>query len=310
MLLKKTPLPFCGVALGLAALGNLLSTYSFGPVVKNICGAISAIILLVLIVKIISNFGSFKEEMKNPIVASVFGTFSMALMILGGYKVPNAEVGKVIWFIGLILHVILIIYFTKEFVFKFGIKKVFTSWFIVYVGIVAMNINCADFGMQDLGKIVFWFGFAAALVLLVLVTYRYVIIKDFMPPAIPLFCIYTAPVSLCLAGYMNTFTPPESSLIYFMLCLSLLIYIIVIVNIPRFLMMPFFPSYAAFTFPMVISAVAVKLTTAKFLGSANPALASTTKMIFTCQTWIATILVAYSLVRYIMFICLADEASK
>lgn len=40
MLLKKTPLPFCGVALGLAALGNLLSTYSFGPVAKNICGAI------------------------------------------------------------------------------------------------------------------------------------------------------------------------------------------------------------------------------------------------------------------------------
>ena len=310
MLLKKTPLPFCGVALGLAALGNLLSTYSFGLIAKNICGAISAIILIVLIIKIFTNFSAFAEEMKNPIVASVFGTFSMALMILGGYKVPSIEVGKVIWCIGLILHVILIIYFTKEFVFKFGIKKVFTSWFIVYVGIVAMNINCADFGMQSLGKIVFWFGFAAALVLLVIVTYRYLIVKDFMPPAIPLFCIYTAPISLCLAGYMSTFNPPEPSLIYFMLCLSLLIYLIVIINIPRFLMMPFFPSYAAFTFPLVISAVAVKLTTAKFLTSANPGLAGITKMIFTCQTWIAAILVIYALVRYIMFICMAEEAKK
>lgn len=310
MLLKKTPLPFCGVALGLAALGNLLSTYSFGPVVKNICGAISAIILIWLFIKFVTNFKAFVEELKNPIMGSIIGTYCMALMILGGYKWPTAEVGKVIWFIGLILHVILIIYFTKEFVFKFGIKKVFTSWFIVYVGIVAMNINCADFGMQDLGKIVFWFGFAAALVLLVLVTYRYVIIKDFMPPAIPLFCIYTAPVSLCLAGYMNTFTPPEPSLIYFMLCLSLLIYIIVIVNIPRFLMMPFYPSYAAFTFPLVISAVAVKLTTAKFLTSANPALAGITKMIFTCQTWIAAVLVAYALVRYIVFIIILDESNK
>lgn len=310
MLLKKTPLPFCGVALGLAALGNLLSTYSFGPTVKNICGAISAIILIVLLIKFLTNFKAFVEELKNPIMGSIIGTYCMALMILGGYKWPNAEVGKTIWFIGLILHVILIIYFTKEFVFKFGIKKVFTSWYIVYVGIVAMNINCADFGMQGLGKIVFWFGFASTLVLLVLVTYRYLIIKDFMPPAIPLFCIYTAPVSLCLAGYMNTFTPPEPSLIYFMLILSLLIYLIVLVNLPRFLMMPFYPSYAAFTFPFVISAVAVKLTTAKFLTSNNPVLANTTKMIFTVQTWIAAVLVAYALARYIMFIVATEEASK
>ena len=310
MLLKKTPLPFCGVALGLAALGNLLSTYPNGATIKAVCGTISALILLWLLVKFVTNFSAFTEELKNPIMGSIIGTYCMALMILGGYKWPNAEVGKVIWFIGLILHVILIIYFTKEFVFKFGIKKVFTSWYIVYVGIVAMNINCADFGMQELGKIVFWFGFAATIVLLVLVTYRYLIIKDFLPPAIPLFCIYTAPVSLCLAGYMNTFNPPEPSLIYFMLILSLLIYIIVLINLPRFLSMPFYPSYAAFTFPFVISAVAVKLTTAKFLTSSNQALAGITKMIFTAQTWIAAVLVAYVLVRYIMFICLADEANK
>ena len=313
MLLKKTPLPFCGVALGLAALGNLLSTYPNGATIKNVCGALSALILIWLFVKFITNFQAFLEEIKNPIMGSIIGTYCMALMILGGYKWPSPEVGKVIWFIGLILHVILIIYFTKEFVFKFGIKKVFTSWYIVYVGIVAMNINCVDFGMQELGKIVFWFGFASTIVLLVLVTYRYLIIKDFMPPAIPLFCIYTAPVSLCLAGYMNTFTPPEPSLIYFMLTLSLLIYVIVLINLPRFLAMPFYPSYAAFTFPFVISTVAVKLTTAKYLGgqvAANPQLANITKTIFTVQTWIATILVVYALVRYIMFIVATEEAKK
>ena len=310
MLLKKTPLPFCGVALGLAALGNLLSTYPNGATIKNVCGALSALILIWLLIKFVTNFKAFAEELKNPIMGSIIGTYCMALMILGGYKWPNAEVGKAVWFIGLILHVILIIYFTKEFVFKFGIKKVFTSWYIVYVGIVAMNINCADFGMQELGKIVFWFGFASTLVLLVLVTYRYVIIKDFMPPAIPLFCIYTAPVSLCLAGYMNTFNPPEPSLIYFMLILSLLIFVIVLINLPRFLAMPFYPSYAAFTFPFVISAIAVKLTTAKFLTSSNSALANTTKMIFTVQTWIAAVLVAYALARYIMFIVATEETSK
>ena len=75
-------------------------------------------------------------------------------------------------------------------------------------------------------------------------------------------------------------------------------------------MMPFYPSYAAFTFPFVISAVAVKLTTAKFLGSANPQLAGITKTIFAVQTWIAAILVAYALVRYIMFIMITSDTNN
>ena len=80
MQLKRIPLPFCGVALGFAALGNLLSTYSFGPVVKNICGCISAIIIVLLIIKFLSDLDGFKEDMKNPIMASTFGTFSMTFM--------------------------------------------------------------------------------------------------------------------------------------------------------------------------------------------------------------------------------------
>ena len=115
MLLKKTPLPFCGVALGLAALGNLLSTYPNGATIKNVCGALSALILIWLFIKFVTNFQAFLEEIKNPIMGSIIGTYCMALMILGGYKWPNAEVGRIIWWIGLILHVILIIYFTKEF---------------------------------------------------------------------------------------------------------------------------------------------------------------------------------------------------
>ena len=328
MLLKKTPLPFCGVALGLAALGNLIGANAFGkilpafagfnekfgPVCKNICGAISALILIWLFIKFVTNFKGFVEELKNPIMGSIIGTYCMALMILGGYKWPTFEVGRAIWWIGLILHIILIIYFTKEFVLKFSFKKVFTSWYIVYVGIVAMNINCVDFGMQEFGKFVFWFGFAATIILLALVTYRYVLIKDFAPPAIPLFCIYTAPVSLCLAGYMCTFEPNyDKGIIYFMLFLSLFIYLVVLINLPKFLLMPFFPSYAAFTFPMVISAIACKLTTAKYLGGqikADPGLAKITSIIFQLQTWIALILVVYTLVRYLMFIIAVNEANK
>ena len=301
MQLKKIPLPFCGVALGFAALGNLLSTYSFGPLVKNICGGISVFILIILIIKFLTDMNGFKEDMKNPIMASVFGTFSMAMMILGGYQVPHPAFAKALWCLGIIIHLILIIYFTMTFVVKFDLKKVFASWFIVYVGIVASSINSKALGMQNLGQIFFWFGFIAVLILLVVVTKRYLTLKEIPDPAKPIFCIYTAPVSLCLAGYMQAFDQKNAVLIYFMAMLSILLYIIVLINLPKFLSLPFFPSYAAFTFPFVISAIAIKMAT-NFFNNVNPGLASVTKILFNIQTWIAVVLVVYTLLRYLGFI--------
>ena len=244
MQLKKIPLPFCGVALGLAALGNLIEKNAFGQIIaafkslnnfgstlKLIFGSISAIILIVLAIKFLTDLKGFKEDMKNPINASVFGTFSMALMILGGYQLPSFDFGKIVWWIGLIIHIILIIYFTITFVFKFNIKKVFTSWYIVYVGIVAMNINCKDFGQEKLGEFIFWFGFVCTIILLILVMYRIYVVKEIPEPAKPLFCINTAPVSLCLAGYMASIVTKNEGLVYFMLFLSLLIYLLVLINL-------------------------------------------------------------------------------
>jgi len=39
------------------------------------------------------------------------------------------------------------------------LKKVFASYFIVYVGIVVASITAPVFGKQSLGEIIFWFGF-------------------------------------------------------------------------------------------------------------------------------------------------------
>lgn len=147
---------------------------------------------------------SFREDMQNPIMASVFCTSTMALMLLAGYLKPYiGVVADVIWYAAIVLHVVLMLYFTAKFILKLQMKKVFASYFIVYVGIVVASVSAPAFGATGLGTGIFWFGFAALLVLLVLVTWRYAKFRVVPPPAQPLFCIYTAPTSLCLAGYIR-----------------------------------------------------------------------------------------------------------
>ena len=196
--IKKVPIPLCGVMLGAAALGNLLQSYSEG--IRYVCGIFAAFLLILVLLKLIMFPGAVKEDMGNPIMASVSGTFPMALMILSTYVKPF--IGKAayyIWLLAIILHIILIIYFTVKFVLKLQMPKVFASYYIVYVGIAVAAVTAPAYEQLGIGTAAFWFGFVTLIVLLVLVTYRYVKFKEVPDPAKPLICIYAAPTSLCIA---------------------------------------------------------------------------------------------------------------
>lgn len=116
-MIKKIPVPICGVALGCAALGNLLQSYS--EALRMVCGVVSALFLLLFIIKVVAFPKLFAEDMTNPIMASVSGTFSMALMLLSTYikgYLGAADVAFVVWVVAIALHVALIVFFTAKFV--------------------------------------------------------------------------------------------------------------------------------------------------------------------------------------------------
>ena len=298
-MIKKIPLPISGVMLGFAALGNLLQSYSES--IRLVCGAISLILGLLLICKIVMYPSMIKEDMKNPIMAGVSATFPMSIMLLAAYVKPFIGQGAIyIWYLGILLHLALIIYFTINFILKFDIKKVFTTYFIVYVGIAVASVSAPAFEKTNIGTLAFWFAFISCMLLLIVVTYRYTKYKEIPNPAKPVFCIYAAPVSLCLAGYIQSVQEKSLLIIYFLGILSLAIYLIVLFKLLKLLKLPFFPSYSAFTFPFVISGIAMKMTMGYLTKIEQPI--ALLKYLVLLQTIIATLLVIYTLYRYILFL--------
>ena len=294
-MIKKIPLPITGVMLGIAALGNLLQSYSEG--VRLVCGVIAAILGLLFLLKVVLYPKMIAEDMKNPIMASVSGTFSMALMLLSVYVKPYiGGVAIVLWYIAIVLHIALILYFTMKFMCKLEMPKVFASYFIVYVGIVVVSITAPAYEQVMLGTVAFWFGFVSLLVLLGLITYRYMKFKEIPEPARPLCCIFAAPTSLCLAGYIQSVTPKSSVMIGFLAILATCIYVGVLIQLPKFLKLKFYPSYAAFTFPFVISAIGMKMTMAYLANAGSPL--GFLQYVVLVQTIVATVLTIYTLVRY------------
>ena len=294
-MLKKIPLPITGVMLGMAALGNLLQSYSES--LRLVCGAIAGLLGILFLLKVIIYPKIIVEDMKNPIMASVSGTFSMALMLLSVYVKPYiGGVAIVLWYIAIVLHIALILYFTMKFMRKLEMPKVFASYFIVYVGIVVVSITAPAYEQVMLGTVAFWFGFVSLLVLLGLITYRYMKFKEIPEPARPLCCIFAAPTSLCLAGYIQSVTPKSSVMIGFLAILATCIYVGVLIQLPKFLKLKFYPSYAAFTFPFVISAIGMKMTMAYLANAGSPL--GFLQYVVLIQTIVAAVLTIYTLVRY------------
>lgn len=303
-LLKKYPVPIAGLILGLAAAGNLVQSY--GESYHMFFGIISSILFVLMLLKIIKYPEDIKESLNNPVVASVFPALSMAIMLLSVYLKPlSYGAACILWYIGIILHIILILWFTKKFVLGFKLKQVFPSWFIVYVGIVAASVTGPAFKMIKAGQAAFWFGFVTYLILLPIIIYRVLKIKEMPESALPTLAIFAAPVSLLLAGYMNSFKVKNMAMVLFLMVLSIIMYFAVILMLFKLLRLKFYPSYSGFTFPVVISGIAMKLTN-KFLMKSGSQIYFL-RYLVKFQEFIGIVITLYVLIRYIYFLAANDS---
>lgn len=304
-IVESTPIPAAGVALGLISLGNLLAPYSQAALVVF---AVCAAVLAVLVVAKIALFtGSFRDDMQNPVIAGTFATLFMTAMQLASCLAPVlGVVAFVFWAAAVLCHVGLIVWFTLRFVRSFSLKNVFTSWFVAYVGIVVASLTSPSFGMEALGRALFVFGFACYAVLLVTVSVRYA--RHEIPEAAkPTLCIYAAPMSLSLAGYLSVADTPNEMFVVVLAVLAQILLAIVVTQLPRLLSLSFYPSYAAMTFPFVISATAF----GKAVGCLNDAgwvLPDVLSVLIVAETVLAIAMVCYVFARYVHHIASTSSA--
>lgn len=294
--LKNYPIPIAGLILSIFALGNLLQSY--GDNVRLAVGAIGFLLLIPFVLKLIVMNKSLKEDFQNPVVASVFLTFTMALICFAGYvKIFFNSTGLAIWYFGTILHIILLVWFSAKYLLNFSIKKVFPSWFIVYVGVAVASVTSASMQQSLAGQITFYLAFVLYFCILPFVCYRVWKVKEIPEPAKPTLIILSAPASLLLAGYLTAFPHKNSIILWLLITLSFTFYIIALCYLPGLLRLKFTPGYSAFTFPLVISAIATKMLNIYFKKSYI-----TLNIISQIEEGVAILIVAWVLVCYLFFL--------
>ncbi|MBQ8018485.1 MAG: TDT family transporter [Methanobrevibacter sp.] len=294
--IEKIPVPISGLILALFSLGNLLQ--DIHPYLRYLCAGIGAVFLILIVFKVILYPNSIKEDFKNPVIVSSSGTFSMSLMILSTYLQPFIpRIAYTIWIIGIVLHILLIIYFTCHFIIRdFNISNVYPTYWIVYVGITLAAITANIHGIRQIDFIFFIIGFIGMLITTPLVVYREFIFRKIPDMNKPLTCIFTALFSILIVGYLNSAESISNEFAIGLYIIAAICYIFALYKFIKFRNLDFYPSFAAFTFPFVISALATKGIYTKI--SPNAVLNS----ILNIEIVIATVLVIYVLTRYLVFL--------
>lgn len=294
--ISKIPVPVCGLALALASLDLFLTQqyefYSF-----SVCALISVALLVLFTLKAVLNFDGLKAEISTPVVFGVLPTYCMTLMILSFHA--HKYIGQsavAIWAFAVILNFVMIFFFAKRYVLKFEMKNIFPSWFVMFIGFAAASITAPLFNIEVVGKVLLYAAIASYIVITPLIVYRLMKVK--LPDqAVPNIAIFAAPMNLCLVAYFAEFGFEVSEIaVMAMGAIGVASYVAVLLYMPTLLKAKFYPSYSAFTFPLVISMISIQRMGIFY----NISESSIFSVILTAAVVIAVLGVAYVFVRYLV----------
>ncbi|MBR4396497.1 MAG: hypothetical protein IKS93_01425, partial [Methanobrevibacter sp.] len=150
-IIKNLPLAITGLILAILSLGKIFTDFS------SIFFIIGSTLIFLVLLKLVLHYDVFINELNTLITLSTFGTFSMALMLLGTYLKPlfmplSQSIAFGIWILGIIIHLSIVVVFTKNYVMKnFDIENVFATWWIVYIGITMAAITAPAFNLSQYG---------------------------------------------------------------------------------------------------------------------------------------------------------------
>ena len=259
-IIRNLPTPIAGLALGSVALGNLLQPYS--PTLQLLFSLLSLIIIALLTIKFVLGFDNLKKEMENPVVATVLATYPMSIMLLASFsKKYIGLLSMPVWIIGIFLDFCVVCYAIYNFIIKERhINNIYPTWFITFVGPAVVTVTAINYNLETLGLIYFYFSYINYLVLLPFVLYRVYKYKHYKDGDYPTITVFSAPGGLLLASYMIGVTQKSNIILAILIPLTILLFIFVLIQLPYLLKRKFYPSFSAFTFPLVICAISFQKT--------------------------------------------------
>jgi exfoliative toxin A/B len=295
--LENYPIGICGTSLAFITLSNcwLVNGIKF---LKPISIIFAICTLSLMLLRIVLFPKKILDEIKNPVLGSFYPTIDMAGLLIAAYFLDIApSLSKVLWLICIAVHGFLFIVFLGFRIKNFKITDMIPSWFVILIGVVVASASSKGMGYPLLAQYLFYFGFFWYVVAWPVMLYRIYRCEKLEEHKLPTIGVMAAPGSLCIVGYLTSFANPNPYILGFLILTSLFNLVLVYTYITDFLKKGFKPTYAALTFPLAISVLAM-YKTSTYLGSLGLS-SSIFKFLGDLEIFIATYVIFYVINNFI-----------
>lgn len=208
--------------------------------------------------KIIQFPDQVAAELKHPVKLSFFPTISISFLLLSiAFMAVSPSIGRVLWAVGAMSHLGFVLYIISTWMHQghFQVPHISPAWFIPAVGNVMVPIAGIPLGFVELSWFFFSIGMLFWVILMTIVFYR-ILFHDPIPARLlPTLFILIAPPAVGFAAYIQL-TGELDSFGRFLYYAGLFLTILLFTQIKRFLELPFFLSWWAYSFPIAAITIA------------------------------------------------------
>ncbi|GAB6070278.1 SLAC1 anion channel family protein [Thiomicrorhabdus hydrogeniphila] len=215
---------------------------------------------IVYLIKLIKHPKSVIAEFNHPITLHFFPTFSISLLLLSlVYLDMNYDIARVMWFLGAIMQFLLLIFILNIWIHheKWQITHMTPTWFMPVVGAIVVPLGAVHFVDMEVA----WFFFSTGLVFWIIlnsiVMYRLFFHPPIMKVLEPTLFILIAPPAVGFIAYMTlSGMAGVDEFAHILYYIALFLVIMLMVQTPRFIKVPFSISWWAYTFPLAAFSLA------------------------------------------------------
>ena len=264
--LENFPISFFSIIMGLSGLaiawGKAQSIFGFDYHINTILVGVTSLVFIILLalyaIKLIKYPSSVASELAHPVKLSFFPSISISFLLLSiAYLDVNMAISRSLWMIGIALHLPFTLYVINKWMHHehFKINHINPAWFIPAVGNLLVPIAGVVHGYMDISWFFFSIGFMFWVVLMTIFFNRVLFHNPMDSHLLPTLFILIAPPAVGFIAYMRL-NGGIDNLAHFLYFAALFLTLLLLSQAGRFIRLPFFLSWWAYTFPLAAITIA------------------------------------------------------
>jgi tellurite resistance protein len=267
--LPHFPVSFFSMIMGLSGFTLMmmkveeLGLIAYAPV--ELSAALTIALFLVLIstyaAKAIRHPDAVRAELDHPVMLSFFPTITISLILIGTFLATwTPAIALLSWQIGAAGQLFLTLLILTRWIHHdhFEIHHISPAWFIPVVGNILVPLAGVENASMELNWFFFSIGLLFWIVLFTIIMYRMVFHRPMAENLLPTMFIMIAPPAVGFISYLNL-VPDLDNFARILYYNALFMTLLLLVQAPRFMKIPFSLSWWAYSFPLAAITVATLL---------------------------------------------------